>query len=413
MSNIEKPTALRNDLEETTASFEGFLAPQEPIEKTAEDEVQEVEEITEEEVLEPEADDEIDEELEEEEETEEEVEEQDLAEDLNQPQTFSVKVDGVEYEVTEEELMAGYSRQQDYTRKTQKLAEQAKSVEQKDKELAEKDAIYAQLLPKLEAQIQGQLGNEPDWDALYEQDPVAYVKKQQEWNAAKEQLKKVEEEQARVQEEQQAEQVKQIQEFVELGNQRLLEEIPEWSKPEVAQKEKLEIRQFAIEKLGFTAQEIDATIDYRALLGLRKAMLYDKTVEATKKKLERIGVKNKIFLENVARYLYKTMSYKDEYEVARLFTDGRFEADLNNHFNNFDKMYLHLSPPFLNLKSKFDDKPKKIRITSKILYLFKILKRFKFIRSSFLDPFSYTHERKLEKKLVKECLKTVDYLNKR
>ena len=284
MSNIEKPTALRNDLEETTASFEGFLAPQEPIEETAEDEVQEVEEITEEEVLEPEADDEIDEESEEEEETEEEVEEQDLAEDLNQPQTFSVKVDGVEYEVTEEELMAGYSRQQDYTRKTQKLAEQAKSVEQKDKELAEKDAIYAQLLPKLEAQIQGQLGNEPDWDALYEQDPVAYVKKQQEWNAAKEQLKKVEEEQVRVQEEQQAEQVKQIQELVELGNQRLLEEIPEWSKPEVAQKEKLEIRQFAIEKLGFTAQEIDATIDYRALLGLRKAMLYDKTVEATKKK---------------------------------------------------------------------------------------------------------------------------------
>tara|TARA_R100001509_G_scaffold146621_1_gene103683 strand:- start:106 stop:1110 length:1005 start_codon:yes stop_codon:yes gene_type:complete len=284
MSNIEKPTALRNDLEETTASFEGFLTPQEPIEETAEDEVQEVEEITEEEVLEPEADDEIDEESEEEEETEEEVEEQDLAEDLNQPQTFSVKVDGVEYEVTEEELMAGYSRQQDYTRKTQKLAEQAKSVEQKDKELAEKDAIYAQLLPKLEAQIQGQLGNEPDWDALYEQDPVAYVKKQQEWNAAKEQLKKVEEEQARVQEEQQAEQVKQIQELVELGNQRLLEEIPEWSKPEVAQKEKLEIRQFAIEKLGFTAQEIDATIDYRALLGLRKAMLYDKTVEATKKK---------------------------------------------------------------------------------------------------------------------------------
>ena len=203
---------------------------------------------------------------------------------MNQPQTFSVKVDGVEYEVTEEELMAGYSRQQDYTRKTQKLAEQAKSVEQKDKELAEKDAIYAQLLPKLEAQIQGQLGNEPDWDALYEQDPVAYVKKQQEWNAAKEQLRKVEEEQARVKEEQQAEQAKQIQELVELGNQRLLEEIPEWSKPEVAQKEKLEIRQFAIEKLGFTAQEIDATIDYRALLGLRKAMLYDKTVEATKKK---------------------------------------------------------------------------------------------------------------------------------
>ena len=40
------------------------------------------------------------------------------------------------------------------------------------------------------------------------------------------------------------------------------------------------------------------------------------------------------------------MAYKDEYEVARLFTDGRFHKDLESNFKSFDKIYLHLSPPF-------------------------------------------------------------------
>ena len=41
------------------------------------------------------------------------------------------------------------------------------------------------------------------------------------------------------------------------------------------------------------------------------------------------------------------MAYKDEYEVARLFTDGRFSHELDNAFESYDKMYLHLSPPLV------------------------------------------------------------------
>ena len=72
---------------------------------------------------------------------EEELEEvndvkQDLEEDQEQPNFISVKIDGVEQEVTLEELKNGYSRQQDYTRKTQKLAEQTKSVIQKEKDIS-------------------------------------------------------------------------------------------------------------------------------------------------------------------------------------------------------------------------------------------------------------------------------------
>ena len=68
------------------------------------------------------------------------------------------------------------------------------------------------------------------------------------------------------------------------------------------------------------------------------------------------------------------MAYKDEYEVGRLFTDGRFKKDLENNFKSFDKIYFHLSPPFLGLKDKVTKSPKKVKVTSKILFLFKILK---------------------------------------
>ena len=55
--------------------------------------------------------------------------------------------------------------------------------------------------------------------------------------------------------------------------------------------------------------------------------------------------------------------------------------------------------------------PKKVKVTSKILFAFKILKNLKFVRGTIFDPFSFTLERKLEKNLVKNFFKTLDYLN--
>ena len=171
MSNNGKPTALQTDNEVTTSMFESFLTPEE-------DKVDEavIEEVAEEEVIEDdsefvedEIDQEIIDELEEDEFEEEEVEEEqtDVEEEAPQLQTFTVKVDGQEVEVTQEELINGYSRQQDYTRKTQELSQQRKTIEQQQAELTQRDAIYSQLLPKMEAQLKGVLGEEPDWQRLY------------------------------------------------------------------------------------------------------------------------------------------------------------------------------------------------------------------------------------------------------
>ena len=287
MSNNGKPTALQTDNEVTTSMFESFLTPEE-------DKVDEavIEEVAEEEVIEDDSEfveDEIDQEIIdelEEDEFEEEVEEEqtDVEEEAPQLQTFTVKVDGQEVEVTQEELINGYSRQQDYTRKTQELSQQRKTIEQQQAELAQRDAIYSQLLPKMEAQLKGELANEPDWENLYSDDPVGYVREKQLWDEKKEKLQAVSAEQQRLQQEALVKQQQQIQQFVEYGNKRLLEIIPEWQNPEIAAKEKLAIRDYAINNLEYSEQEVEQVYDYRALLGLRNAWLNSKTVEATKKK---------------------------------------------------------------------------------------------------------------------------------
>ena len=288
MAITDKPTALQTDKEVTTSMFESFLTPEED---KVEDAVTETEEVTQEEVIEDESefvDEEIDQEIadELEDDYEEELDEEqtDVEEEALQPQTFTVKVDGQEVEVTQDELINGYSRQQDYTRKTQELSQQRKTIEQQQAELAQRDAIYSQLLPKMEAQLKGELANEPDWNTLYEDDPVGYVREKQLWDEKKEKLSAVSAEQQRLQQEALVKQQTQIQQFVEYGNQKLLEIIPEWQNQEVALKEKAAISEYAVNTLGYTPEEIQQVYDYRALLGLRNAWLNSKTVEATKKK---------------------------------------------------------------------------------------------------------------------------------
>ena len=286
MSNNGKPTALQTDGQKATSAFESFLAPEEDTQEEAVieeaesiepeiDELEEQDDLGTEELV-----DEEDLEFDDEEDGEEETE----VEEVEEQPVYKVTVDGEEIEVTQDELINGYSRQQDYTRKTQELANQRKTIEQQAQELAQRDAIYAELLPKMEAQLKGELVNEPDWDSLYNDDPIAFVREKQIWDEKKEKLKAAEAEQQRLQQESYAKQQQLIAQQVQEGQQKILEIIPEWKNAEVAQKEKLAIRDYGINVLGYLPQEMDAIYDYRALLGLRNAWLNSKTVEATKKK---------------------------------------------------------------------------------------------------------------------------------
>ncbi len=113
--------------------------------------------------------------------------------------------------------------------------------------------------------------------------------------------------------------------------------------------------------------------------------------------------------EAVAKYLFKLMAYKDEYEVARLHTDDSFVSKMKAQFEPGFHITHYLAPPLL---SKFDSRgePLKRRFGTWIRPLFYGLRHFKFLRGSFFDPFGYSKERRTERALIAEykfCIQAI------
>jgi indolepyruvate ferredoxin oxidoreductase len=104
--------------------------------------------------------------------------------------------------------------------------------------------------------------------------------------------------------------------------------------------------------------------------------------------------------EAVARYLFKLMAYKDEYEVARLYTDGAFATQVKNTFDGDNlRLVVHLSPPLLSPTDK-EGRPRKITFGPWMFRFFHVLAKLKGLRGTMLDIFGHTAERKAERKLI-------------
>jgi indolepyruvate ferredoxin oxidoreductase len=114
------------------------------------------------------------------------------------------------------------------------------------------------------------------------------------------------------------------------------------------------------------------------------------------------------FTEAVAKNLFKLMVYKDEYEVARLYTDGAFAGKLAEKFDGDFRLKFHLAPPLFARRDKSTGHLKKKEYGGWIIPAFQLLARLKFLRGTVLDPFGYTTERKAERKLIDDYLAMID-----
>jgi len=112
---------------------------------------------------------------------------------------------------------------------------------------------------------------------------------------------------------------------------------------------------------------------------------------------------------NAARSLMKLMSYKDEYEVARLYTDGGFRRKLEEQFEGDLKLEFHMAPPLLS-RPKNGNPPAKIRLGAWMLPAMKWLARGKVLRGTLVDPFGHTQERRLERALIAQFESRLDEL---
>lgn len=268
-------------LSEAQNAISAMLAPQEDNVEAAEAASEPTEELVEnfEETQEYEASEEVDEEVTEYEEAEGEYDDQSF--DI---MSQVVALDGEEKTV--EELKQGYLRQGDYTRKTQALAEERKAFD------ADKDAVYneraqyAQLLPALAAKIESMAEPEPDWDKLYDTDPVLAQRAERKYNQQKQereqQLAAIREEQSRVQREEQ-QRVQQLEAKYEAEQRDLIPQIiPEWRNQEVASQEALELRNYLLDQ-GFVDADIQGLKNAMLIKMARQSMLYERGTAKLKK----------------------------------------------------------------------------------------------------------------------------------
>jgi indolepyruvate ferredoxin oxidoreductase len=119
--------------------------------------------------------------------------------------------------------------------------------------------------------------------------------------------------------------------------------------------------------------------------------------------------------EAVARGYFKLLSYKDEYEVARLYTDGRFEKAVTENFDGNHRFEFHLAPPLLSAfnRDKVTGEPRKMTFGAWMLPVFRVLAKGKSLRGGWMDLFGYTAERRLERRMIRDYEEMLDEIERR
>ncbi|MGN1289126.1 MAG: indolepyruvate ferredoxin oxidoreductase family protein, partial [Bradyrhizobium sp.] len=152
------------------------------------------------------------------------------------------------------------------------------------------------------------------------------------------------------------------------------------------------------------AMSLDEIITHRMALltdyqNGRLAKRYRKLVDQVREAATKGGY-GEALPRAVAINYAKLLAYKDEYEVARLFTDGRFEKQLRDQFEGEFKFNFNLAPPILGGGLDAQGRPKKRAFGSWMMSVFKVMARFRFLRGTPLDIFGYNADRRLERDLI-------------
>lgn len=191
---------------------------------------------------------------------------------------YKVKAAGEEIEVTLDDLIKGYQREADYTKKTQTLAEQRKQVETERaviEQAKQQRDQYQERLAIIENALRSQAQPQENLEALKETDPIGYAVKVAEQTQRERQLQAVQLERARIAEMQQAEQSQALTARLSQEAQKLAEAIPEYADKEKSVQVKKDIRDYA-RKIGWSDDELASVYDSRAVITLYRAMQYEK-----------------------------------------------------------------------------------------------------------------------------------------
>jgi len=244
-----------------------------------------------------------------------------------QADTFTVKVNGENVEVSLDELQNGYSRQADYTKKSQTLAEERKAFQQdRDAVLLERTQ-YSQLLGALQQQLTAFDEPAPDFDRLYEEDPIEASRLERQYRQRTEQraqkMQAIAIEQQRVNDANAQEQEQQMRGLITQEAARLPDVIPEWKDEKVASREREELKSYLLDS-GVAEEELGALVRASHIAVLRKAMLFDKG-QSRVRKARKAGQSGKTVRSGSRQQQVKPSARKTKAAYQRLKERGTAE----------------------------------------------------------------------------------------
>ena len=221
--------------------------------------------------------------------------EQDINESSEEP-SYTVKVDGSEMEVTLDELLRGYQREADYTRKTSELSlEKSKYndlMQQSQSEINNKLSKLEELTTVAQQELQQEYSR-IDFEKLYDEDPSEAARLEHKMRKRAENL-------AMIQEETKANQQQEFQKYLQEQQHKVSTLVPEFNDPAKASKLKSDMRVY-LSKLGYGDKDINSIYDARQVLLIRDAMAYNALKKSNVKVTKKVATAPKVVRSGTAK----------------------------------------------------------------------------------------------------------------
>ena len=304
----------------------GLLEPEEETPETEEAKPTEEEESTEET-----QDESLEEEPEEESEEESEEEDDEGAEEraVEGDDLYAITINGEEHEVSMDELLKGYSRQSDYTKKTQELSEHRKAFEGARQQMAQEyhqiQAERQQYMDSLQQIVDSSAPGldqfaSVNWEQLKTEDPIAFITKKEEFRDSQDQIAQYQAQQEEVYQKQYQEYQKQAHQTLQQEHVKMAQVLPDWKEPEKQKKLAKDIKEYAL-SVGYTPEEVGSLVDHRSLLVLIKAQKYDSLQNADVKS-KKLKNKPKVIRSGKGKVKGEDVKVKRAAKMKRLQQSG-------------------------------------------------------------------------------------------
>ena len=239
-------------------------------------------------------------------------------------QLYKVKIDGEEAEVTLEEALSGYQRERTFHKRMNEISQKSKAIDAESAETKRLRDEYARGLQQLEQALRVP---EPNWEELRRtKTNEDFASIHAEYQIQQNNLAKIQQQQQAIMYQQQAEVQAQYQNHLKAEFDTMLDKIPAWRDEKVRESERSKVISYAKSKMGYTDDEIAQASDHRAIVTLRKAMLYDELMGGKTQAKRKVKIAPKMVKAGSPKTKSEVVSKRNQDMVKRFNNNSTIES---------------------------------------------------------------------------------------